>query len=839
MTTPDVGLLQSVYLTEPETVSNTVHSPAVINNSSLIPEVQDRLAIALPEADEGSNFIHVNNAEFLAAVFHKVPAGAFVAVCTKAGDPTTGAWMAKRADKFVITLPASGNNYFNYSSVKIPSDGEFNVRVENFAAYHCVVCDDIGTKTPLAPFDGITPSWKLETSPGNYQVGFILAEPITDLAVVTQLQKAIIAKGLSDPGTTGSSHYVRLPVAINGKPKYATAGGKPFRCQLVEWRPDVRFTVQRIVESLVLELLPVQPVVNISIPARSKQQLPGAEYPDADANKVADACQQIGAFRDTKGADQAEPLWRDCLGVVGHCVDGEIISQEWSSGHADYDETATEQKLAYRLKMPPTTCAQFKKLNAAGCEGCAQKCKSPITLGWPAGSTEEFSIIDEPDIAGSAPVTTQLRPLAAMQQQFFLINMAGKFWVGDKRILAVGNGTANQLVLSDRGNGKLLMQRALRAQFTLIDEMAAEIINAFWVSPQTTCFDGVEFNPSGTSKNSLNLWVGPTITAKAGKWPLIKSFLLAVICDGDVVAYLYLLGFIAHALQRPGEKPGVFIILLGGQGIGKGRFAHIFSLIWGATFLRVQNIDAVTGNFNGSLERAFIVVMDEALFVGDRRASDALKSLVTEPTIFLNEKHQPARQMKSFHRFIALSNAEHFKSTDRDDRRDFVLRVSDKHKNDFPYFNALHHEMENGGIAAMVHDLQAMDLSDFNVRRRPNTQELLTQKLQSLGPTAEWWFQTLREGVVEGDKWPSFISTKTCMDAIGEMFGNKLFKKPTQMSFARDLKKLCPGAVSAQKKSPGQFVPRVRGYNLPSLAEARAEFEAYIGDAIAWEQWNA
>ncbi len=273
MTTPDVGLLPSVHLTEPETFSNTVHSPAVINNSSLIPEMQERLAIAQSStgAGEGSNFTHVTNADFMAEVFHKIPDGAYAAVCTKPGDPTTGGWTARRADKSVNSLQASHNNYLNYSSFKIGSDGAFNVQVENFAAYHGVVLDDVGTKIPLTSFDGITPSWKLETSPGNYQVGFILKEPITDIAVVSQLQKAIIAKGLSDPGTTGPSHYVRLPVAINGKKKYATADGKPFRCSLDHWRPDVRFTINDIVEGLALELAPVQPVLetitSVHVPA--------------------------------------------------------------------------------------------------------------------------------------------------------------------------------------------------------------------------------------------------------------------------------------------------------------------------------------------------------------------------------------------------------------------------------------------------------------------------------------------------------------------------------------------------------------------------------------------
>lgn len=253
-----------------------------------------------------SHTTDVTNADFLAAIFSKLPDGASAAVCSKTGDPTVGGWPAKRADSAVNTLQASSNNYFNYSSFKIGSDGEFNVRVENFAAYHCVVFDDVGTKIPLVTLDGITPSWKLETSPGNYQVGFILDEPITDIADVTQLQKAITAKDLSDPGTTGPSHYVRLPVAINGKPKYANGDGKPFRCNLDLWQPEVRFTVQNIVERLKLELASTAlVVVQTNLPASCNQS--GVLVPDevltlkAAENPIITALKSRGLYKTPLG----------------------------------------------------------------------------------------------------------------------------------------------------------------------------------------------------------------------------------------------------------------------------------------------------------------------------------------------------------------------------------------------------------------------------------------------------------------------------------------------------------------------------------------------------------
>ena len=272
--------------------------------------------------------------------------------------------------------------------------------------------------------------------------------------------------------------------------------------------------------------------------------------------------------------------------------------------------------------------------------------------------------------------------LATIQKQYALINMDGKVWVLDLRSLnhRTDSDVAKKLTLSNRSDGQLLIVRAIKAAFP--GEDAQKVSAAFMSSPQTTCYDGVEFNPKDTSPNYLNLWVGPVLIPVAGGWRLIRSFLLTVLCDGDQTAYDYLIRYIAHALQHPEEKPGVIIILIGGQGTGKGTFGRILQKTWSATYLHVHDISSVTGNFNGSLERAFIVFMDEALFVGDRRASDALKSLITEPVIQINEKHQPARQSRSYHRFIAATNADHFKNTERDDRRDFVLRVSDARKGD-------------------------------------------------------------------------------------------------------------------------------------------------------------
>jgi putative DNA primase/helicase len=182
-----------------------------------------------------------------------VPEAAYPAVCSKPGDPTQGGWYAMRADQATGKLPEGHNNYFNGSSF-FQGAGPFSVRKTQSAACHALLLDDLGTKASMDRLGKFQLSWQLETSPGNFQGGIILKEPITDTSLADGLQKAIIKAGLSDEGTTGpASRWMRLPVGINGKPQYRDDSGQPFQCRLVEWNPDVRYTPQEIVEGLQLD----------------------------------------------------------------------------------------------------------------------------------------------------------------------------------------------------------------------------------------------------------------------------------------------------------------------------------------------------------------------------------------------------------------------------------------------------------------------------------------------------------------------------------------------------------------------------------------------------------
>jgi hypothetical protein len=171
--------------------------------------------------------------------------------------------------------------------------------------------DDLGTKVPLGRLSDFELSWLIETSPGNYQGGIILDAPITDGGVAVRLLNAVIDAGLCDAGATGPlSRWARLPVAINGKPKYADEAGVPFRCRLIEWRPEKRYSPQEIVDRLELELIatgrPKEPAMASAPftkgPLRSGHDADDVLTPKAEENPVIAALKARGLYKTPLGS---------------------------------------------------------------------------------------------------------------------------------------------------------------------------------------------------------------------------------------------------------------------------------------------------------------------------------------------------------------------------------------------------------------------------------------------------------------------------------------------------------------------------------------------------------
>lgn len=189
------------------------------------------------------------NAEFIAAIFTQFPEGTQPLITAKSGDPQEGGWFARPAAEVASICLAGRNTYVNCATFKPGDDGTVVARKDHAAAYHALVLDDVGTKVDRSLLGSITPTWELETSPGNFQIGFKLNPPLSDAAEVDRFQQRIAEAGLTDKGAMGMARWVRLPVGINGKPQYAV-DGQVFICRLHDWHPEKTFSADELLATL-------------------------------------------------------------------------------------------------------------------------------------------------------------------------------------------------------------------------------------------------------------------------------------------------------------------------------------------------------------------------------------------------------------------------------------------------------------------------------------------------------------------------------------------------------------------------------------------------------------
>ncbi len=440
-------------------------------------------------------------------------------------------------------------------------------------------------------------------------------------------------------------------------------------------------------------------------------------------------------------------------------------------------------------------------------------------------------------------------PLAELQNQYAIIDLSGETRVVDRLQVAdvLSGKSGDDPSFYKRSDATIWMKRVLETLPYPCDPIA--VIRNFWVDPRTVVYKGTAFTPPPSSATALNFWVGPSEPDSQGSATFILTYLLDVICGGDTNSFDYLIRYLAHMVQRPEEKPGVMLVLLGRQGTGKGMFFKLLRAIWSRTTLLVTDVDQVVGRFNACLERNYAVCMDEALFSGDRKALDRLKSMITEPHINIEQKYQPARSIESVHRFFAASNHDHFAHVEMDDRRFVFFAVSDIHQQDATYFSKLVSELQDAtSIGAFVHYLQGLDIRSFNVRKKPNTSQHLLQKIKSLQGVSRYWYEVLLAGDLDagvnqfgsGTGWALqiFIPTSDLVRHYTTFNKNAQRHQTVQSGdVLSTIQKLCPSAVSSRQlfQQSGQANKvQKRGLQLPDLATARSEFERVIGGAIQW-----
>ena len=160
--------------------------------------------------------------------------------------------------------------------------------------------------------------------------------------------------------------------------------------------------------------------------------------------------------------------------------------------------------------------------------------------------------------------------------------------------------------------------------------------------------------------------------------------------------------------------------------------------IFGPHGLPVSQSRHLNGGFTGHLQHCCFLFLDEAFWAGDVQAEGRLKNLITEATITIEPKYFTPFQVANLLHILMSSNNDWVVPAGPHARRYAVFKVSAEHMNDFAYFAALHAELDNGGVEAMLYDLLNLDLGDWHPRQIYQTAALMEQKAHSLRGLDAW-----------------------------------------------------------------------------------------------------
>jgi len=336
--------------------------------------------------------------------------------------------------------------------------------------------------------------------------------------------------------------------------------------------------------------------------------------------------------------------------------------------------------------------------------------------------------------------------------------------------------------------------------------------------------EGVGFYPDPVKcpAHVFNLYQGLAIQPVSGDVSPYLEHLEHVICAGDQIALRYLLGWFAHLIQRPDEKPSVAVVLKSVEGTGKGTMFRPFKAILGAHAVQVNGYRQIAGRFNATVANKLLVFGDEVELTS-QAVADRLKGLISEQTINLERKGIDPEPMPNYARFIFASNSEHMILAGSRERRYLVLEPSPHKAQDKAYFDRLYHWLEHDGPAALLAFLQEYDLTSFDPRRAPSTRALIGEKLASLRPADAYIFEELSQAEP--------FHGETRIEA------GELVRRFMEWASLNQDELPPPKARSALGKAMGRMeVPTVgrtdRGgkwYELPSPATMRERFAATMG----------
>lgn len=282
-------------------------------------------------------------------------------------------------------------------------------------------------------------------------------------------------------------------------------------------------------------------------------------------------------------------------------------------------------------------------------------------------------------------------------------------------------------------------------------------------------YEGVTFAPANNAPDCYyNLWSGFAfepldcgIFTAGMKCRRLLKHMKYILCGGNSAHFRYLLAWAADMLQDPDNKKGVALVMRGLKGTGKSTFAEALASLLGRHSIKIAHMRHLTGNFNRHLADKLLVLAEESYWAGDKADEGPLKDMITSDRMTIEAKGVDAVEMPSLCRLIMITNNEWAAPATADERRYFVLDVSDRRRQDYGYFDRLYGQLEGNdseGYRALLSLLLQFPLKSVNLRQVPETTALRQQRALSLEPHDQFIYDALIDGTLAGKDWDGFLN---------------------------------------------------------------------------------
>lgn len=378
--------------------------------------------------------------------------------------------------------------------------------------------------------------------------------------------------------------------------------------------------------------------------------------------------------------------------------------------------------------------------------------------------------------------------------------------------------------------------------------------SAIWLSsPDRRQYRGIEFAPAAPGQDRgreryYNLWTGFRVApdpAGAAKCQRFLDHVWENVAQENPELFDWVIAFFAHMVQRPGELPGVALVLRGRQGSGKSTVGDIMGQLMPPHYVLADQARYVSGQFNAHLASCLLLQSDEAFWAGDKDAEGRLKGLVTGRVQMIERKGVDPIRLTNHVRLMITTNHDWAVPAGLEERRFAVLDVGDRHLQDKPYFAALYRQMlEEGGLGGLLQYLLDFDLDSVDLGQVPDTGALYEQKLAGMTPEEKWWFNRLSDGTptVKADEWIEEIP-RAALQADYWSYAEKLGVryKADPIALGIKLKAMVPDIGEARRMmnvtDEGSALTvrrRVWCYRLPPLQACRAAFAARMRSDVPW-----